>query len=331
MASACPVCGKDSEWTRVFASTTFSVVCTRCGRFRVAEQFVAAMQNDPARDWRWRLSCAIRRATDDAEELREVIALDTFQTIADRFKPAADGLEQVDLLVSAIARRSDHLGALTEAESAEAWAARVGLPAAKSLVELNAQVSDLLESHPTADDRFWYRLKKAGWQHAREIRRQKGTGNQAFVAMWFTSEMDAVFTEALRPAFEEVGYRAYRVDFDPHNEFINNKIIAEVRQSRILLAECTGARTSVYFEAGFALGLGLEVIWCCHDSRACEKSQVPFPVPPTGDGKEWFEKLSFDTSQYSFIKWATLPELKVKIVDRVLARGFELKSPRTMP
>lgn len=54
-----------------------------------------------------------------------------------------------------------------------------------------------------------------------------------------------------------------------------DEIMAEIRRSRFVVADYTAQRNSVYFEPGFALGLGLTVIPPC---RADEISALHFDV-----------------------------------------------------
>lgn len=90
---------------------------------------------------------------------------------------------------------------------------------------------------------------------------------QSLIAMWFSSEMDQVYDRGIRPAVEAAGFTPYRVDRENFLGKIDDQIIAEIRRSRFLIADMThgdeGARGSVYFEAGFALGLGIPVIYTC--------------------------------------------------------------------
>ena len=58
---------------------------------------------------------------------------------------------------------------------------------------------------------------------------------------------------------EDTGFRALRIDMKQFNEKICDHIIAEIRRSRFLIADVTGHRAGVYFEAGYAMGLGLPV------------------------------------------------------------------------
>lgn len=52
-----------------------------------------------------------------------------------------------------------------------------------------------------------------------------------------------------------------------HTDRIDDKILAEIRRSGLLVADFTGHRQGVYFEAGFALGLDVPVIWCCREDE----------------------------------------------------------------
>jgi nucleoside 2-deoxyribosyltransferase len=78
-----------------------------------------------------------------------------------------------------------------------------------------------------------------------------------------------------------------------------SQIIADIRRSKFLIADFTGHRGGVYFEAGFALGLGLPVIWTCR--------------------KEELDKLHFDIRQYNFIDWETDGELQERLTNRIRA------------
>ena len=72
--------------------------------------------------------------------------------------------------------------------------------------------------------------------------------------------------EGLRRGIEDAGYQALRIDKKEDVVKIDDEIISEIRRSRFLVADFTqgndGARGGVYFEAGFALGLGIPVIFC---------------------------------------------------------------------
>ena len=54
-----------------------------------------------------------------------------------------------------------------------------------------------------------------------------------------------------------------RLDNEDYVGGITDEIMAQIKRSRFVVADYTAQRKSVYFEAGFALGLGLTVIPTC--------------------------------------------------------------------
>ncbi len=136
--------------------------------------------------------------------------------------------------------------------------------------------------------------------------------SQAFVAMWFDESTNEAYEEGIKPAIEKAGYKPLRIDQKPDVNKIHDEIIAEIRRSRFLVADFTqgagGARGGVYFEAGFAHGLGLPVIYTCD--------------------KDTVKKLHFDTRQYAHIVWETPQDLCQRLQNRILARVGEGPLPR---
>jgi nucleoside 2-deoxyribosyltransferase len=109
------------------------------------------------------------------------------------------------------------------------------------------------------------------------------------------------FEEAIRPAIEDdAGYvKAIRVDREHFLGDIVFEIIARIRESRFVVADVTQHKNGVYFEAGYAMGMGLPVIWTCH--------------------KKDLEHAHFDTRNLNHIEWSDPPELRTKLANRILA------------
>ena len=103
----------------------------------------------------------------------------------------------------------------------------------------------------------------------RQIANEAGRADsaQVFVAMWFHENTDSAYSHGIEPAIRDAGYRPLRIDQKEHLNKIEDEIVAEIRRSRFIIADFTqgegGARGGVYYEAGFAHGLGLPVILTC--------------------------------------------------------------------
>ncbi len=142
-------------------------------------------------------------------------------------------------------------------------------------------------------------LTAEGWRKIESMARPNLESKQAFVAMWFDESLKEIFTKGFEPLKEDTGFEMYRVDQEPFNEKICDRIIADIRESRFLVADVTGLRPAVLFEAGYAMGLGLPVIFTCKEGTKVEGC--------------------FDTRQYNHIVWKDAEELRSKLKDRILA------------
>jgi len=76
-------------------------------------------------------------------------------------------------------------------------------------------------------------------------------------------------------------------------------MIAEIRRSRFVVADYTRQSNNVYFEAGFALGLGLTVIQTCHADE--------------------IGRLQFDIRHINTLEWQSAADLVVGLNKRIRA------------
>ena len=129
------------------------------------------------------------------------------------------------------------------------------------------------------------------------------SSDQVFVAMWFDDSMKDARENGIKQAILNTGYTPRLIDEKPDVDKIDDEIIGEIRRSRFLIADFTygdkGIRGGVYYEAGFALGLGLEVI------RSCRADKI--------------EDLHFDVNHHYHIAWNTPDELREGLERRILA------------
>ena len=137
--------------------------------------------------------------------------------------------------------------------------------------------------------------------------RQQTTADPAmgFVAMWFSDETKDAYRNGIAPAIRAAGYDPKRIDEmfaqgDTELDKVDDAIIAEIRKSRFVVADFTGLRGGVYYEAGFASGLEIPVF------HTCRKDQI--------------DKLHFDIRQIYHIPWETPEELYKELYDRIRSR-----------
>ncbi len=145
------------------------------------------------------------------------------------------------------------------------------------------------------------RITPKGYEFLDSLKHTSTRSQIGFCAMWFDESVLPIWTNAIEPAIKNAGYDAKRIDTDHHNNRIDDEIIAMIRRSKFVVADFTGQRGGVYFEAGFALGLGLQVIW------TCKKSDL--------------KEVHFDNRQYNFVVWEEdkLDDFKVALQNRIEA------------
>lgn len=146
------------------------------------------------------------------------------------------------------------------------------------------------------------RLTLDGWKRVEQL--EEGTvdkPNQGFVAMWFADELEPAYRLGIEPAIRAAGYEPMQMSFLEHNDDITDRIVAEIRKSKFVVADFTGNRGGVYFEAGFALGLGKPVVWTCQ--------------------RKFFEEqgVHFDTQARNHILWDEPEDLKRSLQARIEA------------
>lgn len=166
-----------------------------------------------------------------------------------------------------------------------------------------------------SDNTILYSITLKGLQYIKTTRLEQKR-DKCFVAMWFNPSMETVFDEAISPACKEAGFFPVRIDKKEHNNDINDEIIKEINSSSFVIADLTGFRGGVYYEAGYARGLGKEVILCCKD-----KYKIKVKYPENNNKLAPEEGPHFDVNHINTIYWkeGKLDLLKDSLYNRILA------------
>jgi len=304
----CPICKLDEQKASFSdGQERITVDCIRCGRFTIT---ATAARMAEARQLGPKLSAWIRDHSEAGRELPEIHSqnLDTIESTL----PEYTVLQKQLILLRAIARRSDFPGKtvrlLPDYDFPLAWASNETelVFYLTTLEERGLVRNPEVETRTLADIDAPIQITSGGWELLDEQSRASPFSDQVFVAMSFSDGLKSVWLDAIRPAIADAGYQPYRVDSVPHLDRIDAKIVTEIRNSKFLVADVTEHKLGVYFEAGYALGFGLPVIWTVrHDELS---------------------KTHFDTRQYNHIVWHDLSELKEQlylVICAVIGRNID--------
>ncbi len=93
-----------------------------------------------------------------------------------------------------------------------------------------------------------------------------------FVAMPFASEMDDIFYFGIQRPILAAGLLCERVDQSGHYRgSIVDRIKERIRTAAVVVADITGARPNVFYEAGYAAALGNEPLLLIHENDLTAK------------------------------------------------------------
>lgn len=286
------------------------VECERCGTYWIDGLEALDVTSDQYRSKRWILSGLSLAANRAGGKPLYIAVNSTSKLIASAPLPRSP-LEIMDELLELFASAQTTLGSFSGPLQLRSWDhLRFFLPTSDDLAYVLDSMQSLgwiKELYPETDDSGWTtEMTVQGWHRANELRTILPRSDQAFVAMRFDDSMLPAF-HAIERALKETGYRASRIDLEHYNDSIMDQVIAEIRRSVFVVADVTHHRNGVYFEGGFARGIGIPVIWCC---RADD-----------------FDGRHFDIQHLNTIKWSNEEELFAKLYQRVRATA-PVRDPR---
>lgn len=147
-----------------------------------------------------------------------------------------------------------------------------------------------------------YTITAEGWKKIDELKKKNLIRKQAFIAMQFGDKTKSI-RESFRKAISESGYSVKIIDEKEHNNQIVPEIFFEIEQSLFVVVDVTYPNLGAYYEAGYAQGLGKEVIVCCRKDNFDNQDTRPH----------------FDIAQKSMIIWTDSEDLVSRLKRRIEA------------
>ena len=179
-----------------------------------------------------------------------------------------------------------------------------------NIVQINAAIKILeeyeyLRGIGSSSHNMKYTFTAKGWKRLGELQAKNRDLPQAFIAMWFPKkdkrsdnyERMELVREHIVKAVVDSGYKERLIDEKEHNNQIVPEIFYEIQNSKFVVADLCGHRNGVYYEAGYAKGLGKEVILTCR--------------------KDHFKKRHFDVAQQSIVVYEDNDDLYKRLMKRI--------------
>ena len=268
--------------------------CQRCGEFKLTEETRALLQV-PDADVAVRTNISGWVYDQNRNGTVPTITSHVLQQISARSLPTIN--ERADRLLLEALRRQNKLGDMFNINDPRFVAATYSQDAEEVLFLMKLLKGrgwmDIVSNSRTCE------VLPNGYLAADELTRRAPRSNKGFVAMSFDNNLKPAYEEGFQVGVLKAGYDPVRVDQVEHTNRIDDEIIAHIRTASFVVADFTGHRGGVYFEAGFALGLDIPVIWTCK--------------------KDDMQDLHFDIRQYNTIDWENHEELASRLQHRIEA------------
>ncbi len=295
--SECPVCKiSQTEVEEQDHGEQLLVRCRRCGEFKVTRTALRRLEalTEPM------LFSAWLRSQNEMDSSPPDFHSRSIENIIKTIPDYSVSEKQL-LLLKAIERRSKFPGSSVEILATTDHVLNFSITEQELQYHVDSLVDRKLLKNK-GESRTSLRkliITPAGWNFLSETKNRAAQSSRCFVAMSFSPTLDEVWAEAIQPAIESSGFEPHRIDQTPHNERIDVKIMADIKESTFVVADVTEQKAGVYFEAGYAMGIGIPVIW------SVRQDDLP--------------NVHFDTRQYCHIVWESKEDFKQKLEDFIVA------------
>jgi len=299
--SICVLCNQEvRNCEHISGTELYHLECDTCGRY-VSGSFNDLGLKAMSPEDRAMLSAYTREFYEHGADETELHNLDEQQTerILEnyRIKSLDDKLNN---FIQYIAKKTTYFGEEIEIDSRKDYP----ITYSKNIDEFEnvfflTKKLGFIECNSDKSDEQDIKLSALGWAKSKEINKSGIQSKKCFIAMSCSDELAEIYENGIKKAVDEAGFQPIFIEREEHNEKICDLIIAKIRECKFLIADVTGQRQNVYYEAGFAQGLNRDVIWMCRQNE--------------------IDSAHFDTRQYNHIAWENAEDLKKKLLNRIKA------------
>lgn len=326
----CPICGSRlGKRVEMDEDCNYRIVCPTCGRFAMQREYYddyIAFQNGITRDEiapflyyhknksKYLFLCRENIVVPDIYRSATMSEIKNWQPL--KFS------EKIDTFLLGVAERQTFMGEVIRFEGNEIDSACFAIKNAPKYADKSERVAtiqrDYLLKYLEQEEYIevvenGVVLLPKGQQRIDELQRktQSWTKN-VFVAMSFNDNTKQT-RETLRKAIVDAEFSPEFIDEIIHNKQIVPEMFRLIRECRFLILEISDPNYGAYYEAGYAQGLGKEVIICC--------SREVFNKKYDGDEEKYAKYLRphFDIAQKQILVWDDYEDLQKKLAEWIRA------------
>ena len=329
----CFFCEADSEVQLMDAiKNTYFVKCPVCGRYEATSKFIDSSPKDMVAAYLYHHEKEKRENSDlffyflgekgdFNEKLHNMnLPMRTVSTSEIKSFFPTKFSDKVDMSLLAIAKKSDYFGNIiniTDEEIKSLLIIRRFDEKGDSLPQdqISLQYKSILRYfenqgyiHGRANTGSTkIQLTAEGWKQIEQLQLADTQNKDVFVSMSFSDELMPI-REAIRKGIIEAQFSPEFMDEIIHNKQIVPEMFRLIRECRFLIMDISEPNYGAYYEAGYALGLGKEVIITCSEKAFYREFK-------TEEEKKYAKYLKphFDILQKQILLWKDYEDLTLKL------------------
>lgn len=267
--------------------------CPRCGEFKVSGTALSIMRRSFEKDKRAKISGWVLEQNRSGS--LPMITFHNLTKIVERPLPSV--IERATKLLLEAERGMNNLGDRFNIDDPRFLAATYSSVKSDVTFLLSLLKDQGLAEAKTLNGQC--EILPYGYIQLDEMKSKATNSTQGFIAMWFHDDLNEIYTDGFQSGVFDAGYDPIRIDRTEHINRIDDEIIRQINASKFIVADFTGHRGGVYFEAGYAMGSEIPVFWTCRKNDMSE--------------------LHFDIRQFNCIDWETPKDLANRLAVRIEA------------
>lgn len=280
MQSTCPICDRQVDLSARDSAFTTYFDCSQCGKYGITQECMEDLpgceEKDPSVRRKIRRYLREKRGIGNVLLTSGVIPEDRAQGRLVLDLKSAMGLhwdegsplQKFNSILLSLAQSTEKFGHTFNAND-DRWIVPVmdDEEAKAIIIALVDEGYVKASDRPGSNDTAWsISLTPSGLRRADELKRsEKEGGTIVFVAACFNDDLISA-RNTIERVVREWGYDPKMVDRVAGDQLIEMKVYELIRASRFVVADLSCHRQSVYYEVGFAHGLGLEVVYTCKEA-----------------------------------------------------------------
>lgn len=178
------------------------------------------------------------------------------------------------------------------------------------------QVVERMYERPNKDEELdlpTFTLSAKAWNRVYELQKYQANNKNVFVAMSF-HESAIDIRGAIKQGIDNAEYSSILMDEIVHNHQIVPEMLRLIKESRFMIMDITQPNFGAYYEAGYAQGLGKEVIITC-SQEVWDKKDFTCDKDTNCIYKQISTKPHFDIAQKQVLKWKDYADLTKQLTE----------------